>query len=396
MSTPNASHWPRQRVAIALAFLSQGLVFISLTTRLPRIQDHFDLSSVETSVLLLVVVLTAGLGSVLAESFARWWGNHIALRAGLVGTAVGIAAIGAAERLPLLVIGLAIYGTALGMVDATSNMQAVALEHRMEQPILPSFHAAWTLGGVLGTLVTLATPDVPLGVGGLVLMILPLVVSTRPFLGHERGQAVAEAAAVAVPWRRILLVGLAIVLFYMVDTASTTWGSIYFDDVLDSPSRLVALATLPYLVASLVARAVGDDLTRRLGPVPLLRVGALVSAAGLAVVVLAPTWPVGILGFFVLGLGVAVIAPLSFSAAAAIAREGVDDDPDLLRRRVDSVIARFNQFNYAGALLGAVMTGVFGAGTLRLGFAVPMVLIVAMVPLARAFAPVADAPRPAP
>ena len=54
---------------------------------------------------------------------------------------------------------------------------------------------------------------------------------------------------------------------------------------------------------------------------------------------------------------------------------------------MDAVIGRFNQFNYVGALLGAVLTGLVGAGSLRLGFAVPMVLILAMLPLARAFAP---------
>ncbi|KNX36425.1 MFS transporter [Luteipulveratus halotolerans] len=386
MTVTAVRSWTPQRRAVALAFLSQGLVFISLTTRLPRIQDDFDLSSVQTSALLLVVVLAAGAGSVLSEAVARRRGSGLTLRSGLVGTALALLVIGPAPNVPVLVVGLAVYGVALGMVDATSNMQAVALEHRERHAILPSFHAAWTLGGIGGTLLTLATPDISLGVGALVLALLPLGVSTRPFLGHERGEALTAAEAVAVPWRRILLVGAAIVLFYMVDTASTTWGSIYFDDVLDSPSRLVALATLPYLVASLIARTLGDGLTDRYGAAPLLRGGAVVSAAGLAVVVLAPSWPVGIVGFFVLGLGVAVIAPLSFSAAAAIAREDAGEDPELLRARVDSVIARFNQFNYVGGLLGAVMTGVFGASTLRAGFAVPMVLILGILPLASAFA----------
>jgi hypothetical protein len=59
------------------------------------------------------------------------------------------------------------------------------------------------------------------------------------------------------------------------------------------------------------------------------------------------------------------------------------------------VIARFNQFNYVGGLLGAVLTGLVGAGSLRIGFAVPMVLLLFMLPLARAFAPAAltAAPR---
>ena len=49
------------------------------------------------------------------------------------------------------------------------------------------------------------------------------------------------------------------------------------------------------------------------------------------------------------------------------------------------VIGRFNQFNYVGALLGSVLTGVVGADSLRVGFAVPMVLILGILPLAKAF-----------
>ena len=48
------------------------------------------------------------------------------------------------------------------------------------------------------------------------------------------------------------------VLFYMVDTAAQTWGPTYLDDTVDAPHSLVALATLPYLVASLVLRLAGD------------------------------------------------------------------------------------------------------------------------------------------
>jgi MFS family permease len=191
---------------------------------------------------------------------------------------------------------------------------------------------------------------------------------------------VATADLSDVPWRPIVLVGLGMVLFYMVDTAAQTWGPTFLDEVFPTPHHLVALATFPYLISSLIVRMAGDRLVARYGAVPVLRIGALVACAALAVVVFAPTWPIAVLGFTVLGAGVAVIAPLSFSAAARIA--GGD------QARIDTVIARFNQFNYVGALFGAVLTGVVGSGNLRIGFAVPMVLILAMLPLARAFAPV--------
>jgi MFS family permease len=175
------------------------------------------------------------------------------------------------------------------------------------------------------------------------------------------------------------------VLFYMVDTAAFTWGPTYLDHVFPTPSSLVALATFPYLLASGTMRLAGDTVVGRFGPVSVLRVGALVACAGLAVVVFAPSWQVAVVGFLVMGAGVSVIAPLSFSAAARIAGSARDDDPALRQARVDAVIGRFNQFNYLGALIGAVLTGVVGAGDLRIGFAVPMVLVLGIVPLARAF-----------
>jgi hypothetical protein len=282
---------------------------------------------------------------------------------------------------------MALYGVALGSVDATTNMQAVALEHLYRRPILPSFHGAWTLGGFVGSGVALAMGHLPLSATAVV-AVLPLVVVFAPFLRRAE-QSVRAAARVHVPWRPIVLVGLAMVLFYMVDTAAFTWGPQYLDKVFPTPSALVALAVFPYLLASGAVRLSGDSLVARYGAVPVLRVGAMVACAGLVVTVLAPVWPVAVLGFFVVGGGVAVVAPLSFSAAARIAGTGFEDDADpaLRHARVDAVIGRFNQFNYAGSLLGAVMTGLVGAGNLRLGFAVPMVLVLGIVPLARAFVP---------
>jgi MFS family permease len=366
----------RHRAAVALAFATQGMVFVSLTTRLPRFRDHWDLTEVGLSLLLLMIVLLAGVGSVVAEQLARRVPSGTLLRAGLVGIAVSVPIAASAPVFAVFVVGLALYGLALGVVDATTNMQGVAVEHRYGRPILPSFHGAWTTGGVIGAGLALAAGDTPLGLTGLV-AIVPVAAALAPYL--PRDHTVVDADAGEVPWRPILLVGLAMVLFYMVDTAAQTWGPTYLDDVFDTPHRLVALATFPYLIASLVTRVAGDGLVARHGAVPVLRIGALVGCAALAVVVFAPTWPVAVLGFTVLGAGVAVIAPLSFSAAARIA--GGE------RARVDAVIARFNQFNYAGALLGSVLTGLVGSGNLRIGFAVPMVLLLAMLPLARAFAP---------
>ena len=377
----------RARAATAAAFLTQGLVFISLTTRLPDFSDRWHISELELSLLLLMMVLLAGVGSVVAETLAKARSSATVLRLGLALVTVALPVITTAPAAWVFVAALAVYGVGLGVVDASTNMQAVALEHVYGRPILPSFHGAWTLGGIIGAAITLATAHLPLSATA-VLAVVPLVVLFAPFLPRDHGEG-AAVAAVAVPWRPILLVGLGMVLFYMVDTAAATWGPTYLDKTFPTPSGLVALATFPYLVASGALRLAGDGLVARHGAVRVLRVGALVASAALAVVVFAPTWQVAVAGFTLLGAGVAVIAPLSFSAAARIAGgEGLD--PAARQARVDAVIARFNQFNYVGALLGAVLTGLVGSGSLRVGFAVPMVLILGIILLARAFAPPAS------
>nr|WP_300050768.1 MFS transporter [uncultured Nocardioides sp.] len=378
----------RARRAIAAAFAVQGLVFISLTTRLPRFQDRWDLGELALSGVLLMMVLLAGAGSLVAERLAPRLDSAVVLRAGLLVVAVSVAVTVLAPTRPVFVVGLAAYGVGLGLVDATGNMQAVALEHRWGRVVLPSCHGAWTMGGIVGAVVTLATGDVPWSAVALV-AALPLAATMAPYLRRDHGGP-ATTTETDVPWRAIVMVGLALVVFYTVDTAAATWGPVYLDDVFDAPEDLVALATLPYLVASGVVRLGGDRLTEQVGAVRLVRVGAAIALVALTVVVAAPSWPVAVLGFTLLGCGVAVVAPLSFSAAAALA--GRDADPATRRARVDAVVARFNQFNYAGALLGAVMTGAVGSSSLRIGFAVPLVLVVALFWLAKAFAPADEVP----
>ncbi|WP_242504336.1 MFS transporter [Promicromonospora panici] len=422
------------RIAVAAAFFAQGFVFISLTTRLPRFLERWGLDEVTLSLLLLMMVLLAGVGSLVAERAARRMGSATMLRLGLALMVVAVPALTLAPAIGFFVGGVAVYGIALGLVDATSNMQAVDLEHRYGRPILPSSHGYWTTGGILATVLVLATGHLAPEIGAFV-VVVPLIVAFAPFLPRavevqliapgvpaggiaspagvstgstgEGSTSEAGSTSTPVPWRPIWLVGIGLVVFYMVDTTAAAWGPAYLAITFDAPGNLVALATFPYLVTSIVVRLAGGYLVLRFGVTPVLRTGAVVAGAALALVALAPSWQVAVAGFTVLGAAVALVAPLSFSAAGRIATgtAGTDADPvagtaagaageatdagsatATDRARTDAVIARFNQFNYVGALLGSVLTGFVGADNLRLGFALPAVLVLALVPLAPAFA----------
>src|SRR3954468_7705385 len=189
----------RSRLAAQAGFFTQGFVFISLTTRLPAVQDHWGYSDTTLSLLLLMMVLLAGLGSVLAETACKRVDSAAILRTGLLAMAVAVPVFAVAPDQAVFIASMAVYGVALGAVDATTNMQAVALEHLYDRPILPSFHGAWTLGGFLGSGVALAMGHLPVSATGVV-AVLPLVVAFAPFLRRAQ-QTVTDVPKVHVPWR---------------------------------------------------------------------------------------------------------------------------------------------------------------------------------------------------
>ncbi|CCI54537.1 MFS transporter [Nostocoides jenkinsii] len=128
---------PAQWLPVAGAFAVQGLLFIGMTTHLPALQHRFDLGELGLTLILLAMVLLSGAGSVLAEQIATRRDSATALRIGLSGLSIGVAGIGLAPSLVALGGGVTAYGLAVGMVDAASNMQGIALEHRAGRTLLP-------------------------------------------------------------------------------------------------------------------------------------------------------------------------------------------------------------------------------------------------------------------
>ena len=83
-----------------------------------------------------------------------------------------------------------------------------------------------------------------------------------------------------------------------------------------------------------------------------------------------------IAGFFVVGLGLAILAPLSFAALAGAVPAA----------SLDVAIARMNIANYLGAILGGGLIGAAAsADHLRWAFVIPLVLIPIVLLFARSF-----------
>ena len=147
----------RARIADSFAFGTQGFFFAVVLSHLPQQQEKFGLSDGTIAAGVLLASLLAGAGSLAAERFAARWSSRTALRLGLVLITVTGCAIAFAPNTAVLLATLGCYGIALGVVDASTNMQAVFIQHGYGTFILASFYAAWSAGSIGGALFVAAT-----------------------------------------------------------------------------------------------------------------------------------------------------------------------------------------------------------------------------------------------
>ncbi|MGX1806026.1 MFS transporter [Nocardia sp. NPDC055321] len=388
------------RAANSAAFALQGFFLAVVLTELPQQRDLFGLTDEHIVAAVALISLLAGGGSIAAERLALRRSSRTALRLGLLliaASGVGVAC--APNRLVLFAV-LGVYGVAVGMVDAGTNMQAVFIQHGYGRFILSSFYAAWSAGAITGALCVSAFEEFGLSLRVSVLIAATIVLAVTLAAGPKLLSAAdaeagpAESApggtdsGAAVPTRLFLAVGIVLALAFAIDFAVGNWSALYLTDVLAASTSTAPLALAAYQGASLLGRLTGDLWVRRFGPRAVVRVASIIGSAGLAIVVAAPDPTVAIAGFLIAGIGLPLIAPLCFSEAGQ----------PTSGRGLDSVIARLNLFNYAGTLVGGVVVGALAAVTdLRGGLAVPLLFALALIGGAQVFhasAGVRAAPAP--
>jgi MFS family permease len=392
------------RRAVAAFFFVQGAAFAALVTRIPAIDERFDLSETELGLMLLLVPVVAGVGSVTAGHLSSRFHSAPVLRVAGPLVPLAVLAVGAAGSMPLLLAALVAVGFGLGAVDAAMNMQAVACQDAYGRPIIGSFFAVWSLAGILGAVAAgvFAGTDLSLAaflaLVAAVLVPIDLVAGSRllpvdvPSLAvgdavegppvvvvpaPEAGPSVAEGEPAGPPWRPLLLVGAAVTALFVCDSTVSNWSALYVTDTLDGSDGTGPLAYAGYALCLLLGRMVSDRLVARLGPVPVVRAAGLLAATAVAALVVAPGPVTGIVAFGVLGLALAPVLPQAFAAAGVLDVGGTG-----------VAVARINVFNYVGFVLGAPLVGLLGDVVgLRQAMAVLVPVALAMALLAPAFDP---------
>ncbi|MFJ6982639.1 MULTISPECIES: MFS transporter [unclassified Streptomyces] len=381
----------RGRASLAFGFFVQGVAFALLVTRIPAIQDRYGISDALLPVFLAAVPILAGAGSILTERLVRRIPPSRVLRWSQPVVLLALLAVGGGDRVLVLAVALGVFGLAVGALDASMNMLGVSLQRAYGRSIMLSFHAAYSLGGILGASLAWAGAHWHLALWvsylPVVCVLMPAVlVGSRWYVdadGEDRKSDEESAGAVGgggFVFKALLPLCLVMTFAYIGDSTVSNWSAKYLQDVLGSSEQLATVPYNVYMVTTLVGRALGDFGVRRFGAVAVVRAGTLLAALGFGVVAAAPGAWAGMGGFTLVGLGLCVLVPQTFAAAGR-----------LFPGASDAAVARLNIFNYVGFLIGSPLVGALGdAWSYRGAMIVPMVLVLVTLVYARSFAPQPD------
>ncbi len=306
-------------------FAASGIGLGAWAGNIPRLREAARLSDASLGIVLFCV----SLGSVLAMQLA---GRH----AGRFGTArtCWISAVALMVALPLptlapdwkllLASGL-LLGVALGSLDVAMNAHAAEVERVWGSAIMSSFHAGWSLGELAGAasaallaragaslFMALAIPGIAVGCLGLAALRL-----------KEGSSLSLERPRLAWPRRAMLGICIIAALSFSIEGGTADWCGVYLRTVLGASTALASSSLAAFAAMMVVCRLCGDLVVRRLGPVRVIQLGAVLTGIGLLGVILSSDAAAASASFAVVGVGVANTIPVLFSAAGRNGAAGV-------------------------------------------------------------------------
>jgi|SRR5581483_2405357 len=341
----------RSRWAVSTIFFINGMVLASWVPHIPAVKARHAISDGELG----IVLLSMAVGAVCALPLAGWLVGRVGSR--LMTSAAAIA-LCLALPLPLisanvflLSLSLVALGACNATLDVSMNAQAVAVEREYGRAIMSSFHGLFSLGGLVGAgiaggVMALKARDLSHATGTSIVCLFA-VGCCLPWLVASSARDASAEGAFARPTRALLGFGALAFCGLLAEGAMGDWSAVYLHDTLGSSPALAAAGFAAFSLTMAAGRFSGDRLVARFGSGIVLRASSTVAAIGLAVALVLGTPMPGIISFGLVGLGIANVIPIVFSAAGRVPGAGTG-----------TALAAVATTGYFGFLAGPPLIGV--------------------------------------
>jgi MFS family permease len=133
-------------------FAAFGIIDGVWLVRIPAVKHDLSLSDGQLGLALLAAPAGLALVAPLAGRLVDRFGSSRPARLSGVAAAAAPIAVGLAGSLAVLMAALLAFGMAGSVLDVSANAQAVRVERGYRRPLMTSFHACYSAGGLPGAL----------------------------------------------------------------------------------------------------------------------------------------------------------------------------------------------------------------------------------------------------
>jgi MFS family permease len=315
----------RARVATSVMFFVNGMVLAIWATNIPGMKQALALTDSELGFALSAFAAGTMLTMYSAGVLVTRLGSRKTLLMGSLLVALSLPLCAMAESAVALAATIFLLGVTNSILDVSMNTHGAVIEAQKGRPLMSSFHAVFSIGGLAGasTVATLLSDKLGviqcLSIAGALMAVATLVVARS--LGNLQpevtvGQRVAVQKSFAWPNRLLLCIAGLTFLALFIERTVIDWSSLYLTDVSHSSTNIAAFAFGAFSLAMAIGRLSGDFMIRRFGINWVLTASGAVGALGLVLAMLIPQPGTSIVGFILVGIGLSNMTPLLYSQAS--------------------------------------------------------------------------------
>lgn len=302
-------------------FLAAGALFATWGVHVPSVKSHYGVGEQLLGFAMLAMGVGACVGLTQAGRLIGRHGPRAVLRITAVISPLTLAFLLTGGAYGAVVAMVFAFGLVSSTFDVAMNVAATDLERLGDRPVMSGFHGMFSAGGMAGA-----------GIGALALQagmapVHHLWLSCALCLGlgcwgagriqpgrdEEGGTSGFQIGRGALAF-----MGMLAALGLLCEGAMYDWSVLYLREEQDAASGQAAWAYASFSGAMAAGRFGGDWVRARVEAGTLLRGSALLAACGMAVVLLAPGVMPALIGFALVGLGLANVVPLLFVAAGRV------------------------------------------------------------------------------
>lgn len=312
---------------VFLAFAGTGVNLASWESRLPQIREQLRTSPGTLGLVILFAAIGSMAGTLMGGTLTARLGAARSIRVMMALSCAGVVLIGlgAASSLPVAAAGCLISGLGGGAASVSANIAGAAVEQAAKYPLMPRFHAGFSVGAVAGAGVgaVMALLHVAVWIH-LVVVEMAIIALVPAYAARAMRSLPASSTATVNPpraaaaWRepRTLLIGLFVLCMTISEGTGNDWLSLALVQGHGANPALGAAGLTVFLASMTAGRWWGGHVLARFGRRRTLRCAAVLGAAGVGLVVLAPGLIVAVVAAGLWGIGTSLGFPTGVSAAA--------------------------------------------------------------------------------